>query len=317
LVPLGDLVLRFQRLIRDLSNQLGKKVEFKTSGIETELDKNTIDQLAEPLMHIIRNCIDHGIETPENRIKNGKQEHGTISLTAYNSGNFAIISIFDDGNGIDLEKVKQKAVDKGILKPKDKPEKKEILDLIFLPGFSTAQSLTSISGRGVGMDIVKKRIVDLRGEVTLSSETGSGTTFTLKIPQSLSIIDTLLFTIEDNYFTVPISEIEVCLQFKANIIEERRHTATLPYNDHLISYIDLRHLMQIEGVYKEMTKAIIIKNENQEIALIADKIVGEHQAVLKPLGKSFRNQNYITSASQLGDGNMAFMIDTHALFNNL
>ncbi len=163
LVPLNDTVLRFQRLIRDLSLQLGKKVEFKTCGTETELDKNTIDQLAEPLMHIIRNCIDHGIETPENRIKKGKPEQGGIGLTAYNSGSYVFICISDDGNGIDIEKVKQKAIDKGILKPADNPTDQEILDLIFLPGFTTAQSLTSVSGRGVGLDVVKKRIAESKG----------------------------------------------------------------------------------------------------------------------------------------------------------
>jgi two-component system, chemotaxis family, sensor kinase CheA len=313
LVPLSDTVLRFRRLIRDLSIQLGKKVEFRTSGTETELDKNTIDQLAEPLMHIIRNCIDHGIETPENRVKSGKPEQGTINLTAYNSGSFVFICISDDGNGIDFEKVKQKAVEKGILKSTDNPTNKDIYDFIFLPGFSTARSLTSISGRGVGMDVVKKRINDLRGEVIVSSDTGIGTTFTLKIQQSLSIIDTLLFTVDDHYFTVPISEIEVCMQLSTSEIKEHKNTSTIRFNDHLIPFIDLRYLFKMDENKLDVTKAIIIKNENKELALLSDKIIGEHQAVLKPLGKSFQDQKYITSASQLGDGNMAFMIDTNVL----
>ncbi len=313
LVPLSETMLKFQRLIRDLSKQLGKKVEFKTYGTETELDKNTIDQLSEPLMHIIRNCIDHGIETPENRLKNDKPETGAIGLTAYNSGNFVFICISDDGTGINIEKVKQKAIDKGIFKPTDTPTNKEIFDLIFLPGFSTAQSLTSVSGRGVGMDVVKKRITDLRGEVMVSSDWGIGTTFTLKIQQSLSIIDTLLFTVNENYFTVPISEIEVCLQFSANEINEHRNTSTIPFNDHLIPFVDLRYLFDIHDGTPKNYKLIVIRNENRELALLSDKIIGEHQAVLKPLGKSFENQKYITSSSQLGDGNNAFMIDTNAL----
>ena len=313
LVPLSDTVLRFQRLIRDLSKQLGKKVDFKTYGTETELDKNTIDQLSEPLMHIIRNCLDHGIETPENRIKADKPELGALALTAYNSGSFVFICISDDGNGINVEKVKQKAIEKGIIKPTDNPSKKEILDLIFLPGFSTAQSLTSVSGRGVGMDIVKKRIADLRGEVMVSSDTGFGTTFTLKIQQSLSIIDSLLFTINDTYFTVPISEIEVCTQLSLKELKQNSHTGTIPYNGHLIPFVDLRFLFKMESNNSEMKKIIIIKNENKELALISDQIIGEHQAVLKPLGKSLQNLKYITSASQLGNGNMAFMIDTNAL----
>jgi two-component system, chemotaxis family, sensor kinase CheA len=317
LVPLGDTVLRFQRLIRDLSKQLNKQVNFITQGTNTELDKNTIDQLAEPLMHIIRNCIDHGIESPEVRAEKGKPEQGSITMSAYNSGNNVFISISDDGSGIDTEKVVRKAIDKGYLKATDKPDKKEIFDLIFLPGFSTANSLTEVSGRGVGMDIVKKRINDLRGEVILDSEPGVGTTFTLKLQQSLSIIDSLLFKVGDNHFIVPISEIEICTQMETSDINRQRHTSTLPFNDHLIPFVDLRTLFNLEGSYKEQLKVVIIKNNEKEMALLSDEIVGEHQAVLKPLGKSLRNLRYITSASQMGDGQMAFMIDTNTLLKNM
>lgn len=313
LVPLSDTVLRFQRLIRDLSKQLNKKVDFNTQGTNTELDKNTIDQLAEPLMHIIRNCIDHGIESPEARVKEGKPEQGVITLSAFNSGNFVFISISDDGKGIDIEKVRLKAVDKGILKPTDKPDRKQIYDLIFMPGFSTAQSLTEVSGRGVGMDIVKKKINDLRGEVIVDSETGVGTSFTLKLQQSLSIIDTLLFTVGENFFTVPIAEIALCSQVSSAEIDKRRHTSTIPFDNHLIPFIDLRTLFEESGTYQENLKIIIIRNNEKEVALLSDRIVGEHQAVLKPLGKSLRNQVYITSASQMGNGQMAFMIDTNSL----
>lgn len=316
LVPLGDTVLRFQRLIRDLSKLLDKKVDFITQGTNTELDKNTIDQLTEPLMHIIRNCIDHGIESPVERMQKGKPEQGKITMSAYNSGNNVFISISDDGNGIDLEKVRLKAIDKGLLKPHDKPDKKEIYDLIFMPGFSTAQSLTEVSGRGVGMDIVKKRITDLRGEIIIDSDPGIGTTFTLKLQQSLSIIDSLLFTVDNNYFTVPIAEIDICTQLECEEIERQRHTSTIPYNDHLIPFIDLRSLFNLSGKYDHNVKIIIIRNNEKELALLSDKIVGEHQAVLKPLGRSLQNQKYITSASQMGDGQMAFMIDTNILLRN-
>ena len=316
LVPLGDTVLRFQRLIRDLSKQLNKKVEFVTKGTNTELDKNIIDQLAEPLMHLIRNCLDHGIESPETRVNKGKPEQGTITMSAYNSGNNVFIDISDDGSGIDIEKVRHKAIDKGFMKPHDKLTKKDIYDFIFLPGFSTAQNLTEVSGRGVGMDVVKKRINELRGEVIVDSTPGVGTTFTLKLQQSMSIVDSLLFTIDDNYFTVPISDIEVCSQSSSSYIDKRRQSSTLPFNNHLIPFVDLRTLLCLGGNYKENLKIIVIKNSDMELALLTDKIVGEHQAVLKPLGKSLRNQKYITSASQLGNGNMAFMIDTNTLMKN-
>lgn len=314
LVPLSDTVLRFQRLIRDLSKLLNKKVNFVTNGTNTELDKNTIDQLTEPLMHIIRNCIDHGIESPEVRAEKGKPENGSITLAAYNSGNNVYITISDDGCGIDEEKVKQKAIEKGYLKTTDNLCKKDIYDLIFMPGFSTAQNLTEVSGRGVGMDVVKRRITDLRGEVMIDSEPGAGTTFTLKLQQSMSIIDSLLFTVDNSYFTVPLSEIEICEQVENSEVIKQRHTSTLPFNNHLIPFVDLRHLFFIGGEYRDNLRTIVIRNADKEMALLCDKIIGEHQAVLKPLGKSLRNQEYITAASQMGDGKMAFMIDTNALF---
>ncbi|HEX2934686.1 MAG TPA: chemotaxis protein CheA [Bacteroidales bacterium] len=314
LVPLSDTILRFQRLIRDLSHQLNKKVELVTHGIETELDKNTIDQLNEPLMHIIRNCIDHGIEFPDQRLKKGKSETGIIKISAFHSGNYVVIKVEDDGTGINIEKVRQKAVDKGIIKASDKPEKKDLFNMIFLPGFSTARSLTEVSGRGVGLDVVKRKIIDLRGNVFIESEENKGTSFTLKLQQSVAIIDTLLFSVENSFFTVPISDINICSQLSAKEIEKRKHTATIPFNDVLIPFIDLRQTLNIQGTYNEKIKAVILRNNDRQVAILTDKIVGEHQAVLKPLGKSFKDQNIISSASQLGDGNLAFMIDTNELF---
>ena len=313
LVPLSDTILRFQRLIRDLSKQMHKKINLETSGIDTELDKSTIDNLNDPLMHIIRNCIDHGIETPEQRLAKGKPETGIISISAYHSGNYIYIKIADDGSGIDTEKVRKKAIDKGIWKADYQPTRKEIFDLIFLAGFSTAQSLTEISGRGVGMDVVRKKIQNLRGDVEVESEQGKGTAFILKLQQSVTIIDTLLFTVEDNNFIIPISDIQICSQYSAKEIEARRHTATLPYNNHLIPFIDMRQWFDLRGEYDEKIKVIIVTSQVGTLALLADRIVGEHQAVLKPLGKSFKKQQFLSSASQLGNGQIAFMIDTTKL----
>jgi two-component system chemotaxis sensor kinase CheA len=313
LVPLSDTILRFQRLIRDLSKQLGKKIFLVTQGTDTELDKNTIDMLTDPLMHLIRNCIDHGIETPDIRKAKGKDDIGHITISAYHSGNYVIIKVEDDGSGINIEKVRQKAVDKGILNPDVKPTKKEIFDFIFLPGFSTAQSLTEVSGRGVGMDVVRKKIQDLRGDIEVDSVEGEGTTFTLKLQQSVAIIDTLLFKVSDNYFIVPIADINICSQVNIDELISRRHTATLPFNNQLIPFVNLRDKLHIGGSYDKKVKAIIVQNTEGQLALLTDMIVGEHQAVLKPLGKSLRNQKYVTSASQLGDGNLAFMLDTNEL----
>ncbi|MCX7986671.1 MAG: chemotaxis protein CheA [Bacteroidales bacterium] len=321
LVPLADIVLRFQRMIRDLSKQLQKKIKLITHGVEVELDKSTIDQLYEPLMHIIRNCIDHGIEQPSIRRQKGKSEEGTITITASHSGNHVIITVEDDGCGIDHEKVRRKAVEKGIWPENYKPSEKEIYDLIFLPGFSTAQSLTAVSGRGVGMDVVLKKIQDLRGNIIVSSQREVGTKFTIYLQQSMAILDTLLFTVENQFFVVPISDIEVCEQTSLTNIINREHTKTFVFRNQLIPYVNLRQHFQLTGEYPSKVKVIVVNHSQGNLAILADKIVGEHQAVLKPLGSMLRNQKFITSACQLGDGNMAFMLDiaelNRSLTNNL
>jgi two-component system, chemotaxis family, sensor kinase CheA len=309
LVPLSDLALRFQRLIRDLAKSLDKKIEFVTDGIDNELDKNTIDGIAEPIMHLIRNCIDHGIETPEVRKQMGKPETGTIKLSASYSGNFIYIKIADDGNGIDLEKVRKKAIDNGLLAITDRPTEQELLDLIFLPGFSTAQSLSEVSGRGVGMDIVRKRIADLQGSVTIESTKGIGSVFTIKISQSMAIIDTLLFKVENDHFIIPIAEIDSCDHMTADELGQFRHKSAIPYNNILTPMIDLRKILKIEGGYTEQVKTIVLHSGNQHMTLLADAIIGEHQAVLKPLQKTYDTETFISSVSQLGNGKMAFLID--------
>lgn len=314
LVPLSESILRFKRLIRDLSRQLDKDVELITEGIDTEVDKGTIDQLSDPLMHIIRNCIDHGIEMPHIRKQKGKPESGTIKISASNNGNVVVIRIEDDGSGIDLEKIQKKAVEKGIIKATDKPTRSELLDMIFMPGFSTAQNLTEVSGRGVGMDVVKRKIMELRGEVIVDTETGVGTSFTLKLQQSIAIIDTLLFKVQDTFFTVPISDINICMQIPSEEIEKRKHTCTIPFENQLIPFVDIRNQFHLGGTYHEITKAIILRNNDRQLALLTDTIIGGHQAVLKPLGNLFRDQKCIGAASQLGDGKLAFMMDTNELF---
>jgi two-component system chemotaxis sensor kinase CheA len=309
LVPISDIALRFQRLIRDLSNTLGKKIEFITEGIDTELDKNTIDNIAEPLMHIMRNCIDHGIEEPHLRKKSGKPETGQIKLSASYSGNCIIIKIEDDGIGIDLKKIQKKAIENGILKKEDNPTDQELYDIIFLPGFSTAQNLSEVSGRGVGMDIVKKRVRDLRGTIILESKIGVGTSFSIKLSQSMAITDTLLFMVDKSYFILPVSDIESCDQIYITEINQRKHTSTIPYNNNLIPFIDLRTYLKLGGSNNYSTKLIITYNNNNYLAIMADSIIGEYQAVIKPLYKTYTSESIVTAVTQLGNGKIAFLID--------
>lgn len=313
LVPLSESVFRFQRLVRDLSIQLKKEVELVTEGIEIEVDKGTLDELNEPMMHIIRNCIDHGIENPELRIKKGKKEKGQIKISGINSGNRIIIKIEDDGNGIDLQKIKQKAIDKGVLKQNDTPSRQELLEMIFLPGFSTAQSLTQISGRGVGMDIVKNKINELKGEIIIETIDGKGTSFIFTLPQSITIIDSLLFKLEDTFFTLPVLDIDACIQVSYEEIKKSQSKKILNHNGLLIPYVDLRSILKINGFYDETVKVIIINTKGKKIAVLTDAIIGNHQAVMKPIGKFFRNQKIIGAASQLGDGNLAFMLESKEL----
>ena len=317
LVALNDLVLKFQRLVRDLSRQLGKQIEFITHGTDIELDKSTIDLIAEPLIHIIRNCIDHGIESPEERIKKGKPEAGTIQLSATHVGNYIQLKIEDDGKGLDLVKIKENAIKRGIIKSTDNLSKKELTELIFSSGLSTAQNITSVSGRGVGMDVVKKTLTELHGEISVETTDGKGTAFILKIQQSVAIIDTLLFRVEKSYFIVPLTDIEICLQHKSADILRNRNTDTIEYNNQMIPYINIRKLYNLKGTYPESVKTIIIKSSGKYLALLADEITGEQQSVLKPIGNTFGDKTGIIAVSQYGNGGWAYMMNINLLFEKL
>ncbi|MEA3451020.1 MAG: chemotaxis protein CheA, partial [Bacteroidota bacterium] len=314
LVPIKDLAIRFQRLIRDLSKSLNKEIEFVTQGENTELDKNTIDMLSEPLMHIIRNCIDHGIQEPEERIKNGKDAKGIIKLSAFHSGNNVFIQIQDDGMGIELEKILIKGLKMGLVEKKSNLSDKEILDLIFLPGFSTAQKLTEVSGRGVGLDVVKQSITDLRGEIEITTEKGLGTSFTIKLQQSLAIMDTMLFSVEDTAFLVPMEDVELCTAYIIDYIEKYERTHLMPYKDEKIPCVNLRNEFKIETEIPERLETIIIRKNEKLFAIVADRILGKHQAVLKNVGKEYKELDYLSGASVLADGNIALLFDINLLF---
>ncbi len=314
LVPISDMMISFKRLIRDLSKKLGKEIEFTTQGMETELDKSTIDAISEPIMHIIRNCIDHGIELPEEREGNNKSRAGLIKLTAHHSGNFVFINIQDDGKGIDKERIVEKAINEKIIKKNAVLSEKEIYELLFLPGFTTAENVTEISGRGVGMDIVNKKIKDLRGEIEVNSELGLGTSFTIKLQQTIAILDTMLIQTGNMYFLLPLSEVEVCIQRTKNELYKSKNRR-IEHEGTLISFVSLRDEFELKQNNSEKEQLIIINKHDKKFAITADKIIGEHQAVLKPLGEIFKNQKYLSGASILGDGEIAMMIDTGQLIN--
>lgn len=316
LVPLQGELVRFQRLVRDLSNKLGKELEFVVEGGEIELDKNIIEHLIDPLLHIIRNSGDHGIEMPDERIKKGKNPKGTILLKAFYSGSNVVIQIIDDGKGMDPEKIFAKAVEKGIVDKNANLTKKEILNLIFASGFSTAEKISDVSGRGVGMDVVRTKIQEVRGEVSVDSEVDKGTTLTLDIPLTLSIIDGLLTKINGEQFIFPLSNIERILNPQEVKFNENGVGNIFTYTGEQILYVDLNNLFYHKPVENIMdSKILLVKNGEKRVGMVIDQIVGEYQIVVKPLGRFLRKVDMISGASVMGDGSLSLIVDTTRLIN--
>jgi two-component system, chemotaxis family, sensor kinase CheA len=302
MVQLAESFASFQRLVRDLSRQLGKELRLEVSGADTELDKNVIELLKDPLVHIIRNSADHGIELPEAREGAGKPREGRISLGARQVGSRVEISIADDGAGLDLEKIRARAVERKILDPGE-TDKDRIMAMIFEPGFSTAEKTTGVSGRGVGMDVVKRNIERLRGEVSLKSDRGRGLTVTLSIPLTLVIIEGLLVRIAGHEYVITLSQVEECVDLGAegvSIIELRGKT---------IPVISLRESLRIGGTFAGRSRLVIVASEGTTVGLMVDEVVGRKQVVIKPLSSALRSIKAIFGATILGDGSVALILD--------
>jgi len=312
LIPIQNELMRFQRLVRDLSKEMNKEIDFIIEGGEIELDKNIIENLTDPLLHIIRNSVDHGIESPEERMKAGKSPKGTIVFKAYYSGANVIIKIQDDGRGIDPEMIKQKAIERDLIKNDIELSRKEILDLVFLSGFTTRTEVSDISGRGVGMDVVKRKINGIRGEVSIESEVGQGTILTLEIPLTLSIIDGLLVTVAENQYVIPISNIEKIYSI-ADVKLSNSFTNIAVIDDQQYSYLDLREIFEEKDVSVEDSQLILVKYEDKRVGVIVDNVIGEYQTVVKPLGRFLKKQENISGASVMGDGTISLVIDTNRL----
>jgi two-component system, chemotaxis family, sensor kinase CheA len=312
LIPIENMLTRFQRLVRDLSNELKKDVVFVTDGADTELDKTIIESLSDPIMHIIRNSLDHGIEDTEERIKRGKPKQGKITLRAFYSGANVHILVSDDGAGIDTDMIREKAIAKGIIPPDKKLSKKDILDIIFLPGFSTAKMVTDVSGRGVGMDVVKRKIADIRGEVEVESEVGVGTTITIKLPLTLSIIDGLLVRVENTDYIIPLSAVD-----KIYAVEHEKVYGTfnnvLVLDGKQVSFFNVRKEFGLPDSTQRIEQVIVVNFDDNRVGLIVDTVIGEYQAVLKPLGRHYKKQEMISGATILGDGSIALVLDTNKI----
>lgn len=315
LIPISSLVTRFQRLIRDLSRELGKNIEFIAEGTDTELDKTIIENLSDPLMHIFRNAIDHGMETAEERKRAGKPKMGVLKFKAYYSGTSVYIDISDDGNGINTEIVEQKAIKKGLIPANHTLNTKQINELILLPGFSTNENVTDISGRGVGMDVVKKNIDKIQGEIDIISELGKGTTFSLKLPLTLSIIDGLLIQIDKNEYIIPILVINKIKPIKHKEVEKAFNNM-ITVDGEQIPFLYLREKFNSNTPAPEQEEIVVVFYANKYVGIVIDRVIRESQVVVKSIGKHFQDQEIVSGASIMGDGSVALVLDTNKIIDN-
>lgn len=313
MVPIGTTFSKFKRLVRDLSDNLGKNIHLETEGAETELDKTVIERLGDPLVHLIRNSIDHGIESPDTRQRNGKPESGTICLTAAHRGAKVVITIRDDGKGLDREALRAKAIERGLISPDAKLTEKETYALIFQPGFSTAGAVTSVSGRGVGMDVVKREIEALGGTIEITSRQGEGTTIQLSLPLTLAIIDGLLVVVDESHFVLPLSMIEECVELPRRLAETTHGRNVVPVRGELVPFIRLREFFHIEGDASEIEHIAIVRLEDLRIGIVVDQIIGDHQTVIKSLGKVYQEAEGLSGATIMGDGTVALILDIQDL----
>nr|WP_040236464.1 chemotaxis protein CheA [Borrelia crocidurae] len=313
-VPIEILFVKFQRIVKDLSVQLGKSIHYYSQGGDTVLDKSIIERLNEPLVHLIRNSIDHGIEPDEERVKAGKKAHGIIKLSAQQSGDSVIVVIEDDGRGLDKHKIIKRAIEKNIISEaiSSTLSDVDIYNLIFEPGFSTADVVTNISGRGVGMDVVKKQVESLRGNVVIESEFGKYTRIKLIFPLTLAIIEGWLVRVYDQYFIVPLSSVESCLE--ADKLDSRVYGLesggnVMDYRGSMISFIRLREFFEISNEKSNSEHVVVVNTNSGKIGIVVDEVLGQHQTVIKTLGKVYSKVEGVSGATILGDGSLALVID--------
>ncbi|UPJ68069.1 chemotaxis protein CheA [Bradyrhizobium sp. 191] len=312
MVPIGSLFGRFRRLVHDLSRDLSKPVEFVTSGEDTELDKTMIECLADPLVHLIRNAIDHGIEDNATRAANGKTEQGRIELAAVHSGAQVLVTVKDNGGGLNTARIRAKAEEQGLIAAGAVLTDHEIHQFLFHPGFSTAQTISALSGRGVGMDVVKRTIENMRGSIDLSTRPGQGTTVTLRLPLTLAIIEGLLIRVGEGRYIIPLPAVEECVELTAED-ERSRGRNFLNVRGNLVPFLRLREIMSSSGSPDKHQKTIIISTGETRVGLVADQIIGNHQTVIKSLSKLHSDVTIFSGATILGDGTAALILDVAQL----
>ncbi|MGD0938808.1 MAG: chemotaxis protein CheA [Terracidiphilus sp.] len=313
MLPIRATFEKFRRLVHDLARDLGKNVELSIEGAETELDKTVIDQLSDPLMHLIRNSMDHGIEAPDLRTAHGKRPMATIHLAARHSGASVLVAVSDDGAGIDGEAVRTRAIERGLVAPDAQLTQSETFALLFQPGFSTAKQVTDVSGRGVGMDVVRQRVDSLRGSIDVVSTPGEGTTVTLRLPLTLAIIDGLLVMIGEAYFVLPLANTQECIELtRADVAAANgKHLANV--RGELVPYIRLREHFNIDAERPEIEQIMVVETEQGRYGFVVDRVLGDCQTVIKNLGRFYRHVQVVSGATILGNGTVALILDPERL----
>jgi two-component system chemotaxis sensor kinase CheA len=315
MLPLKSTFERFRRLVHDLGIELHKDVELVIQGADTELDKTVIDQLTDPLVHLIRNCMDHGIETPEERAAIGKPP-AKIHLSAQHSGANVLITVIDDGRGLNVDAVRSRAIERGLIDGSARLSEDEIISLILAPGFSTAKSITDVSGRGVGMDVVKRNVESLRGTLELTNRPGAGVTVTLRLPLTLAIIDGLLVRVGDAHFVLPLANSLECVELTKQDIKNAHGKHIANVRGDIIPYVRLSEYFQMETVRPDSEQIMIVETDDGRYGFVVDQVLGDHQTVIKNLGKLYRNVQVVSGATILGNGTVALILDPHRLVQN-
>lgn len=317
MVPIESVVSKFPRMIRDLSKKLDKKMELYMTGEETELDRTVVDEIGDPLMHLLRNSADHGLESAEVRAQRGKPAVGSIFLDAYQDGNNVIIEVRDDGNGIDVESVKEKALERGAITPEQAANMsdKEIIDLLFLPSFSTAKKVTDVSGRGVGLDVVKSKIEALSGEVEVKSKLGEGSTWIIRLPLTLAIIQALMVVVGGEKYAISLGAIQTIEDIEPEEIRLVQNKEVIHLRGSVIPLIRLSNVLDVESIRspEEHLMVVIVKKGDKLAGLVIDDMIGQQEIVIKSLGKYIKQCKFISGATILGDGEVALILDANAL----
>lgn len=317
MVPIESVVVKFPRMIRDLSKKLDKKMELYMTGEETELDRTVVDEIGDPLMHLLRNSADHGLESAEVRAQRGKPEQGSIFLDAYQDGNNVVIEVRDDGNGIDVEAVKNKAIERNLVTAEqaaNMPEK-DIINLLFLPGFSTSEKVTDVSGRGVGLDVVKSKIESLSGEVEVKSKWGEGSTWTIRLPLTLAIIQALMVVVGGEKYAISLGSIQTIEDISPKDIKLVENKEVINLRGTVIPLIRLTEVLDVESTRspEDNLIVVIVKKGDKMAGLVIDELIGQQEIVIKSLGKYIKQCKFISGATILGDGEVALILDANAL----